>query len=108
MVVLMSIHLVFTEVECLCRSFFDLIQHEYNLPVEIGLLKVCPVLNCFPVITQRHNLKAGVIYSPTALVSLSPAALVLKLLLRGLATRGSTSPRPSLVSRASRALGEPQ
>ena len=50
MVVLISMHLIFSEVEHLCRFFFDLIQYKYNLPVEIGLLNVCPVLNYFPMI----------------------------------------------------------
>ena len=49
MVLLISIHLIFSEVEY-PRCFFDLTQYDYNLPVEVSLLKVCPVLNYFPVI----------------------------------------------------------
>ena len=57
-------------------------------PLEIGFLKVLPVLNYFSVVTPRHRLRACVFSSPAGLVNLNCLqALVLKLFLWEMSTR---------------------
>ena len=60
--------------------FFDLVQHEYSLPLEILFLKVGPVWIPFRWFTPRHDWRAGVIYRPPGLVNInSLTAPILKL-----------------------------
>ena len=106
MVVLISIHLIFSEVEY-PRCFFDLTQYEYHLPVEIGLLKVCSVLNYFTMIYTATSLDGRCHIQPHRPREFWARRPWFWSCYYGEWPQGSsTSSYPSLVPRVSRALGK--
>lgn len=59
-VVLLSSSPIIIDVDMFSCDFFQ--RSKLNLPLEIGFLNVCPVLNAFSITTPGHFLRAGDLY----------------------------------------------